>query len=167
VRCSAQLTGLHQQVAYLLAHPGVPHAALHAVACPQAVSVLVALLRAGCAVGQPQAAEWLDVREPRAEPAALGAQHAAEAQEAAGAPLDAGAQAAVRAVALPDAELEAAAEQVASAVAPGRPWPAADHPSAALPFPFRAPWFHPRVAAAPPRWVRFAHARQSLQIASQ
>jgi hypothetical protein len=83
----------------------------------------------------------------------------------------------VRAEALPDAELEAvvlsdaeavgAAERLASPVGPGRPWPAADHPSAALPFPFRAPWFHPRVAAAPPRWVRFAHARQSLQIASQ
>ena len=70
--------------------PAVPRDALRAVAYPRAVSVLVALLRAGCAAEQPQAAEWLDVREPRAEPAALGAQHAAEAQEAAGAPLDAG-----------------------------------------------------------------------------
>jgi hypothetical protein len=129
--------------------------------------VFVALLRAGCAAEQPQAAEWSDAREPRAEPAALGAQHAAEAQEAAGAQLDAGAQEAVRAAALPDAELEEAAEQVASPVGPERPWPVADHPSAALPFPFRAPWFHPRAAAARPPWVRFAHARQSSQIASQ
>lgn len=103
----------------------------------------------------------------RAEPVALGAQHAAEAPEA---PRDA-----VAAAALPDAELEAAvqsdaelaeaAEQVASPVEPERPSLAADHPSAALPFPFRAPWFHP--AAAPPPLVRFAHARQSLQTASQ
>ena len=166
VRCSAQLTGLHRQVAYLLAHQGVPHAALRAVAYPRAVSVLVALLRAGCAAGQPQAAVWSDAREPRAEPAALAAQHAAAVREAAGVSLDAGAQAAARAVALPDAELEAA-EQLASAVAPERPWPAADRPSAVLPFPFRAPWFPLRAAAAPPPWVRFVHARQSLQIASQ
>jgi hypothetical protein len=126
----------------------------------------VALPRAGCAAGQPQAAEWSDAREPRAEPAALGAQHAAEAQEAAGVLLDAGAQEAVRAVALPDAELEVAV-RLALPVGPERPWPAAVHPSAALPFPFRAPWLHPRAAAAPPPWVRFAHARQSLQIASQ
>jgi hypothetical protein len=163
VRRWAQLTGLRRQVACLLVHPGGLHDALHAVAYPRVVSVLVALLRAACAAGQPQAAEWLDAREPRAEPAALGAQHAAEAQEAAGAPLDAGAQA----VALPDAELEEAAEQVASPVGPERPWPAADHPSAALPFPFRAPWLHPRAAAARPPLVRFEHARQSLQIASQ
>jgi hypothetical protein len=168
VRRWAQLTGLHQQVAYLLAHPDVPHAALHAVAHPRAVSVFGALPRAGCAAGQPQAAESSDAREPRAEPAALEAQHAAAAQEAAGAQLDAGAQEAVRAAALPDAEPVGEAEQLASpVVGPERPWPAAVHPSAALPFPFRAPWLHPRAAAAPPPWVRFAHARQNLQIASQ
>ena len=75
--------------------------------------------------------------------------------------------AALEAAARPDAELVEVAEQLASAVAPERPWPAADHPSAVLPFPFRAPWLHPRAAAARPPWVRFAHARQSLQIASQ
>jgi hypothetical protein len=87
----------------------------------------------------------LDARELPAEQAALEAQHAAQAREAAGALLDAGAQAVVRAQALPDAELEAAAlsdaEPGVAAAEPraspvgqeGRPWPAADHPSAALP----------------------------------
>ena len=109
--------------------------------------------------------------------AALEAQHAAGAQEVAAALQDVEAQAAE--AALRDAEVEAAAPPgagpgaaaVPSDAEPGerpeRPWPAADHPSPALPFhaPFRAPWDHP--AAARPRWARFAHARQSLQTATQ
>ena len=123
----------------------------------------------------------MDAAALPAEPAALGARHAAEAQEAAEVPQDAEAQEVAGAprdaevlpaepvAALRDAELEAAvpSDAVELAEPAARPWLAADHPSAALPFPFRAPWLLLPAAVARPRWVRFAHARRSLQTATQ
>jgi hypothetical protein len=180
-----------QPLAHLLVHSGVPRDVLHAAAYLQAGSMSVVLPQAERVAGQPQAAEGSSgALEPaerhaarlRAEPAALEAQHAAEAREAPQdaevvvAPPDAEValpDAGLAAVVLPDAELvEAAALSDAEPVAAperraspaARPWPAAGHPSAAVPS--RAPWF-PLAAAAPPPLVRFAHAQRSLRAASQ
>jgi hypothetical protein len=97
------------------------------------------------------------------------AQRASEAQEVAEVPLDAEPRAAavrLRAVVLSDAEPVAAALPDAAAERAGqaeRPWPAADRPSAALPF--HAPWVHP--AAARPPLARSAHAHWCSQTATQ